>query len=122
MSQIRLYFDEDSEDLALVKALEDRQIDVITTLNSDRRRCSDEDQLRWATAQGRVIYTCNVQDFYQLHTQFLIRAESHAGIIMGQQQRYSVGTQLRGLLKLVETRSTEEMLNNIEFLSNWIKL
>jgi Domain of unknown function (DUF5615) len=71
MSQIRLYLDEDSEDLALVKALEERQVDVITTIASARLRRPDEDQLRWATTQNRVIYTCNVQDFYQLHTQFV---------------------------------------------------
>jgi hypothetical protein len=122
MSQIRLYLDEDSEDLALVKALEKQQVDVITTLSSDRRRRPDEDQLRYATAQSRVIYTCNVQDFYQLHTLFISRIEPHAGIIMGQQQRYSIGTQLRGLVKLIEAKPAEEMQNQIEFLSHWINL
>jgi Domain of unknown function (DUF5615) len=120
MSQIRLYLDEDSEDLALVTALEERQVDVITPIASARLRRPDEDQLRWATTQNRVIYTCNVQDFYQLHTQFLTQLEPHSGIIMGQHQRYSIGTQLRGLLKLIEVKSAEEMQNQVEFLSSWV--
>jgi hypothetical protein len=122
MSQIRLYLDEDSEDLSLVKALEEKQIDVVITIASARRRCPDEDQLRWATTQGRVIYTCNIQDFYHLHTQFLTQLEPHSGIIMGQQQRYSIGTQLRGLLKLLGAKSAEEMCNQVEFLSHWVDL
>jgi Domain of unknown function (DUF5615) len=122
MSQIRLYLDEDSEDLALVKALKERHVDVITTIASARLRRPDEDQLRWATTQNRVIYTCNVQDFYQLHTQFLTQLEPHSGIIMGQQQRYSIGTQLRGLLKLIEVKSAAEMQNQVEFLSSWVSL
>jgi hypothetical protein len=39
---------------------------------------------------------------------------------MGQQQRYSIGTQLRGLLKLIEAKSAEKMQNQVEFLSHWI--
>ncbi|WP_257236021.1 hypothetical protein [Nostoc sp. 'Peltigera malacea cyanobiont' DB3992] len=39
---------------------------------------------------------------------------------MLQQQRYSVGQQLQGLLKLIATRSAEEMVNQLVFLSAYI--
>ncbi len=45
MSQIRLYMDEDSGDIALVLALQNRGVDVITTLSVNRLRYPDEEQL-----------------------------------------------------------------------------
>jgi hypothetical protein len=35
------------------------------------------------------------------------------------QQRYSVGEQMRRLLRLIKTLTAEEMRNRIEFLSAW---
>lgn len=117
--KITLYIDEDSGDLDLADALRQRGVNVLTTLEVERIRCKDDDQLKWATAQGRVIYTCNRGDFFSLHTEWLVDGRSHAGIIFGQQQRFSVGEQLRRLLKLIEAKSAEDMLNQVEFLSAW---
>jgi hypothetical protein len=50
----------------------------------------------------------------------LMRAgQSHAGIILAAQQRYSVGEQMRRLLRLISSLTAEEMRNRIEFLSAW---
>ena len=43
----------------------------------------------------------------------------HAGMILGPQQRFSVGEQLRRLLHLRATATIATMRNQIEFLSNW---
>jgi Domain of unknown function (DUF5615) len=101
VSQIRLYLDEDSFEKALVKAFRHAGLDVVTVADASRQSFSDEEQLIWATEQGRVIYSYNRSDFCRLHGEFLAIARSHAGIIVLQQQRYSVGPQVRGLLKLV---------------------
>ena len=45
--------------------------------------------------------------------------QSHAGIILAVQQRYSVGEQMRRLLRLTSTLTAEEMRNRVEFLSSW---
>ena len=45
--------------------------------------------------------------------------KNHAGIILGQQQRYSLGEQMRRLLRIIALKSAEEMQNNFEFLSAW---
>ncbi|WP_234708792.1 MULTISPECIES: DUF5615 family PIN-like protein [Kamptonema] len=79
---------------------------------------SDEEQLIWAFANQRVIYSFNTRDFYRIHTNWLERGNSHAGIILGQ-QNYSVGEQMRRLLSLISAKSAEEMQNQIEFLSAW---
>lgn len=79
----------------------------------------DEVHLEYATRQGRVLLSFNVGDFYRLHTGFLREGKSHTGIILARQQRYSVGEQMRRLLKLIATKSAEEMSNQVEYLSAW---
>ena len=119
MAAIRLYMDEDSMDRSLLQALRARAVDVITAFEAGMIERSDADHLDYATTQGRVLYTCNVGDFYRLHTDYMAQGRSHAGIILARQQRYSIGEQMRRLLKLVATRSAEAMKNTVEFLRVW---
>lgn len=120
MTQIRLYMDEDSISHSLAIALQNRGVDVITALSENRLRVSDEEQLRWANLQGRVLCSSNVRDFYRLHTEFLTKGEPHTGIILVRQQRYSTGQIMRGILKLIAVKSAEELYNQVEFISAWI--
>lgn len=79
----------------------------------------DEDHLRYAAREKRALYSFNVVDFCRLHNHTLGQGQEHAGIVLAQQQRYSVGEQLRRLLTLIGNRSVEEMHNRVEFLSSW---
>jgi hypothetical protein len=117
--KIALYLDEDAQDNDLIHALRLRGVDVVGAWGVGMRQREDEEHLLWATAQGRALYGFNVRDFYRLHTEFLAQGKSHTGIILAKQQHYSVGEQMRRLLKLIATRSAEEMRNKIEFLSDW---
>ena len=121
MSQICLYLDEDTIQKGLVKALRNAAVDVTTTAEENKLGFSDEQQLIWAANQKRVIYTFNVEDFCRLHSIFLKENRSHGGIILGTQQRYSIGQQLRGILKLISKKSAEDMINQLEFLGNYTK-
>ncbi|WP_333420817.1 hypothetical protein [Microcoleus sp. F4-D5] len=47
--------------------------------------------------------------------------DCHTGIILAQQQRYSVGAQLRGLLNLIAAKSAEEMIDALEYLGTYIR-
>ena len=116
---IRLYFDEDSMQHALVNALRARGIDVLTALEAQRIERSDEDHLDFATAQGRVLYSFNVGDFYQLHASYLEQNKSHAAIVLALQQQYGVGEQMRRLLQLIAHLTAIDMQNRVEFLSAW---
>jgi Domain of unknown function (DUF5615) len=118
MSQIRLYLDEDSRSKKLLQALQSRGVDVITVAETGMLSRSDEEQLSWAFTNQRVIYSFNSRDFYRIHTNWLERGDSHAGIILGQ-QNFSVGAQMRRLLRLISAKSAEEMQNQIEFISAW---
>jgi hypothetical protein len=116
---VRLYLDEDSMRHALVRTLRSRGIDVKTAWECDMIEQSDQAHLEFATGQGRVLYSFNVGDFHHLHTVYLTEGKSHAGIILAPQQRYTIGQQMRRLLKLMATLSAREMQNRLEFLSNW---
>lgn len=114
--QIRLYVDEDAMARAVVQGLRARGIDVITVLDAGMSEQDDRAQLEYAAAQGRVLYTFNVGHFYQLHSEYLTQGKSHAGIILVYRQRYSIGEQIRRLLRVINTKSAEEMKNDIHFL------
>jgi hypothetical protein len=115
----RLSLDEDASDTDLGFALRSRQVDVVATVEVGLKEATEAEQLRWAAGQGRVLYTFNARHFHALHGRGMREGESPAGIIVGAQQRYSVGDQLRRLLKLLATLTAEDMINRLEFLSAW---
>ena len=117
--RIRLFVDEDAMAQGLVNGLRARGIDVLTVGDVARTKLEDGEQLEFATSQGRVLYSFNTSDFYQLHTAWLTEGKAHSGIVFGAQQRYAIGEQIRRLLKLMRIRSAEEMIGNVEFLSHW---
>lgn len=103
-----------------VRALRNRNADVLTVADVGMLHQSDEEQLDWARQNNRVIFSFNIRDFYLLHTTTVEQGLSHAGIILAPQQRYGIGDLMRGVLKLINTKSSEEMQCQVEFLSNWI--
>jgi Domain of unknown function (DUF5615) len=112
--------DEDAMDWQLVQALRARDVDVITVGEVETTGIRDEEQLILANEQGRVLYTFNVGDFCRLHSIYMVEENSHAGIVIGTQQQYSVGQQLRAILKLIATKSAEEMIDQLVYLSSYI--
>ncbi len=120
MGKILLYLDEDSMDQDFVQALRSRNVDVLTVADAGMFYRTDEEQLAWAAEHYRVIFSFNTRDFYRLHTILLEQGLSHAGIVLAPQQRYGVGELMRGVLNLINTKSAEEMVSQLEFLSDWV--
>jgi hypothetical protein len=120
MSLIRLYLDEDSMSRALLMALRQRDIDVITVSEVKREGFSDQEQLLWAGQNNRAICTFNIQDFSKLHKQFIAEGNFHAGIVL-MQQDLSIGERLHGLSVLVASVTAEEMMNQMTFLSEYLR-
>jgi hypothetical protein len=119
MSQPRLYLDEDSMRRSLVFGLRARNVDVLTALEAEMINRADEDHLAAAAASGRVLYTFNVADYCILHQAWISQGRFHAGIVVAPQQRYSTGEEIRRLMRLAGSLTSEEMRNRIEFLSAW---
>lgn len=116
MSAAKLYVDEDAAENAVVSALRQRGFDVLTVLEAGVQGNSDEDQLRFASALGRTLYSLNVRDFARLHRRFRAQGEEHAGIIVIPRQRYSIGEKLRRLQNLLANTDAEVLRNSIHFL------
>lgn len=106
-------------DADLANALRLRGVDVLTALEAGMIEKPDSDHLKFATLQSRVLYSFNVGDFASLHGEFLAEGRSHAGIVVGQQQRYPIGEQMRRLLRVVAERTADEMKDRLEFLGSW---
>ena len=119
MSAIRLYLDEDAGQHGLLDALRLRLVEVTRAQDVGLIEATDREQLEWCRHHGLVLYSFNVGHFLALHRQFLVGHEEHAGIILALQQRYSIGEQMRRLMKIVVAKSTEDMKNQLEFLSDW---
>lgn len=117
--KIRFYFDEDAMDADLIHALRIRGVDVTSALEQGMIRRPDSDHLEFATSQGRVLYSFNVGDFQRLHNEALTQGKQHAGIVLGQQQKYSLGEQMRRLLNIAARISAEAMKDNLVYLSAW---
>jgi hypothetical protein len=119
MNPVRLYFDADAMRRAVVQGLRARGVDVTTAHEASMAGATDEEQVEFARDQGRILFSFNVSDFCRIHTEYSSQGKSHAGIILAPQQQYSIGEQIRRLLKLVAAKSAEEMQDRVEFLSNW---
>jgi hypothetical protein len=79
----------------------------------------DERQLAYAADCACVLYSHNASDFFRLHAEWVAAGREHAGIILAPQQQYSIGEQLRRVLRIRARISAEGMRNRIEFLTNW---
>ena len=119
MNLIKLYFDEDAMHSRLVTALRSRGVTVVTVMDAGLAEKSDDEQSAFATERGGVLYTFNVSDFHRLHAQWAGAGREHAGMILAPQQRFSVGEQLRRILRLRAAATTESTRNQVEFLGNW---
>jgi len=107
---IRYHLDE-HVDPVIADGLRRRGIDVITTVEAGLRSTPDEEHVRFARAQQRVIVTSD-RDFLVLAHQ----GSAHAGIIYYRQGRYAAGEVIRRLVRLWEQRTPDEMQNHVEFL------
>jgi hypothetical protein len=116
---VRLYLDEDAMDKDLIRALRARGVDVEAANEVGMVEREDHEHLEYATAQGRILHSFNIGHFCRLHAEFLASQKSHAGIVLCRQQHYSVGEQMRRLLKLIASKTAEDMRNQLEFLSDW---
>ncbi|MBI3654335.1 MAG: DUF5615 family PIN-like protein [Acidobacteria bacterium] len=117
--KISLYFDEDSQDTSLMRALRLRGVAVTSSAEVGNNGYRDEVHLEWATLHRQVLFTFNAQDFCRLHALYRAQGKAHAGIIVALQQQDATSEPMRRLLKLIAIKSAAELQNQLEFLSAW---
>ncbi|MBD2089520.1 DUF5615 family PIN-like protein [Microcoleus sp. FACHB-1515] len=96
---------------AVAEGLRRRSIDVTTTAEQGLLGVSDEEQLAFATAQQRVLFTQDA-DLLRLHQAGM----THAGIAFCRNNTRSIGEIIRGLVLIWELVEPEEMAGRVEFL------
>jgi hypothetical protein len=106
---IRFYTDE-NVGRSVASGSRRRGVDVLTVPEADMRGATDFEHLKFATNQGRVLFTQD-DDFLRLHAQGL----QHSGIVYAH-QRTSVGDIIRGLMLIYHVMSLADMQNHVEFL------
>ncbi len=57
-------------------------LDVVSVHEIDRLGLSDEEQLRFAATEGRILVTRNRDDFLALTTEFCRRGDPHRGVLI----------------------------------------
>jgi predicted nuclease of predicted toxin-antitoxin system len=116
---VRLYLDRHIM-ARLAADMRGQGYDVRTTEEAGLDTAPDEDQLAWATAEGRAIFTYNIRDFAPLHAQWLAAGRSHAGIVVSRQMgRRQYGLLLQGTLRLLNHFTAEEMVSNLVHLEQF---
>lgn len=106
---IRFYTDEHVA-RAVVRALRDRGVDVLTVKDAGTLGASDEEHLARALAEMRVIFTQD-DDFARLHA----LGAAHAGIVYAPQGT-PIGRIVQGLMLIYHVLTPEEMNGHVEFL------
>jgi predicted nuclease of predicted toxin-antitoxin system len=104
----------------LADDLRSRGFNALTTEEADLDTATDEQQLAFATEEGRAILTYNIRDFAPLHRQWLADGRSHTGIIVSRQlgsRQY--GLLLQRMLRLLNHFTAEEMTSNIVHLEQF---
>jgi hypothetical protein len=112
----RLYVDEDVYGEAAPQ-LRRHGFDAISVIEARRSGLSDPDQLDWAVAEERAMFTFNVGHYAQLHFNVLSTGGHHFGIIVSAQLPLRIV--LRRLLHLLCTLSADDMQDRLEYLSSW---
>lgn len=116
MSPPRFYTDEDVYS-AVAPTLRHAGLDAVSTPEADRLGESDESQLDWAAAEGRVLVSFNIADFARLHASWLTQGRHHAGVVVSSQR--PVGDTIRRLLHLAGATDDQSLRDRIEFLGDW---
>ena len=107
---IRFHLDENCH-RAVAEGLNRRGVDVTTTPEAGLLNATDNEQLVFCEAQGRVLFTQD-HDFLRLHASGI----AHRGIVYSAKDTCSIGEIIQGLVLVWEIMEPDEIVNRVEFL------
>lgn len=113
---VKLYLDHDIS-YHLAEQLRTRGYDAIGAWEVGNACLSDSEQLEHAAGQGRVLVTCNAQDFVPIYLEWWNADRHHSGIVTSQQLTF--GEMLKRLSNLLESITAQEMRNSIRNLAEF---
>ena len=95
----------------LVRGLRSRGIDVITAADAGIIRRKDEEHLSFAAMQGRALYSFNVGDYHQIHTEWTSTGRGPRGYHSGSTEAlldWGADSQTGTFDRLFDRRGNEE--------------
>jgi predicted nuclease of predicted toxin-antitoxin system len=110
MERIKFYFDEHVPQ-AIADGLRRRGVDVLTVQAAGRGGAPDDEQLSFASQQGRVMVTMD-SDYLILAAQ----GDSHAGIAYAKPGTRSISQLIQKLKLIHDVLTPAEMENHVEYL------
>ncbi len=111
---MRLYLDEHVP-VTLAPALTAHGVDCLTTQQAGRLGQSDEEQLAFATQNGRALLTFNRKDFLLLARQWHDDRRTHAGLILAPELPLS--ELLRRFRRFLRDHEHSDLTNQVLWLS-----
>ena len=110
---ITIYLDEDVHVLVAVLLLQG-DCQAVTARDADQLGKSDPEQLDYASRHRMAIVTHNRGDFETLHRQCLATGQTHAGILIGMDNRpYTLA---RRILAAQDMYNVDEMRNQLLYI------
>lgn len=91
--------------------------DVTSTFELNMNEAEDDEQLAFAASQQRAFVTFNHKHLAILHEQYLDEGKEHWGIILSTEE--STGVMRHRLLRLLNTLSAEELINQMRWLNEF---
>ncbi len=117
---IRIYCDEDSKRSAVVRALRQAGLNVLTTADAGLDGDPDDEvQLAFAASNGRAVLTANVRDFQVLHKNWMRDGRTHAGIILWIQRAHTPTDIIRGLTRLQAILTEDDLVNTVRWIGDF---
>ena len=110
---IAIYLDEDVHVLVALLLLQG-DCQAVTARDAGQLGKSDPEQLDYASRRGMTIVTHNRGDFEDLHRQYIAAGQTHAGILIGMDNRpYTLA---RRILAARDMYTADEMRNQLLYI------
>lgn len=101
MAELRFYTDENTA-VEIARQLRRDDVDIVTCQEAGLLGESDDVQLAYATAEGRIMITCD-QDFLRMDAVYWEASQQHGGIIfLGPDACKNIGRAVRELRALIQ--------------------
>lgn len=100
---------------AITDGLRRNGLDVVTSQEDQTRTADDEDLLRRAASQGRLLFTYD-EDFLTISAAWQRSGQHFPGILFAAQTGMSIGRTIEDIAMILQVCSAEELADRVIYL------
>lgn len=116
MAEIKLYLDEDISPMVAV-VLRSRGYDAISAHEVGMKGKGDEEQLDYASRNGRVLLTFNARHFASLADKYYKKSKEHFGIVVS--KKVNLSEMVRLAVNMLKKSKAEDLKNCLIWLQSF---